>query len=110
MRSGEFLHYHLSGTAGQDRTPGVNNLALLAASLSGAARGAKTFHLGGGFGSREDSLFAFKASIGNRRSAFWTGQRVLDRSAYESLTRARNAMGGGSAAMDGNYFPAYRAP
>lgn len=109
LRGGELLHYHLSGTAGGERVTGANNLALLAAALQGRAEGARLFHLGGGFGSREDSLYQFKASIGDRRAEFWTGSIVHDPERYEALGRLREAAGAGTA-VTGDYFPAYRAP
>lgn len=109
LRDGELLHYHLSGSAGS-RVPGVNNLGLLEASVRGAARGARVFHLGGGVGSQADSLLAFKASVGNRRAAYWTGQRIFDPAAYAGLCEARRRAAGPAAAMNGSYFPAYRAP
>jgi carbamoyl-phosphate synthase large subunit len=105
LRDGELLHYHLSGSAG-GRIPGVNNLGLLVAALRGASRGARIFHLGGGVGSRPDSLFAFKASVGDRRAEYWTGQRIFDPVSYRRLCEAR----GKSMATNGSYFPAYRAP
>lgn len=110
MRHGPYLHYHLSGTSGDSRIPGVNNLALLEASVLGAQRGARIFHLGGGFGSKEDDLFAFKAGVGDRRAEFWTGARVHDGAAYERLCEARREGTGGGAPLDGHYFPAYRTP
>ena len=110
LREGEFMHYHLSGSVGVGRIPGVNNLGLLEASVRGAARGARTLHLGGGVGSRPDSLFAFKASVGNRRAEYWTGQRILDPAAYVRLCEARKAAGGANVSANGNYFPSYRIP
>ena len=72
------------------RIPGVNNLGLLEAAVRGAARGARIFHLGGGVGSLPDSLFAFKASVGNRRAEYWTGQRIFAPVSYGQLCEARD--------------------
>jgi hypothetical protein len=116
LRAGDLLHYHLSGTAGGPRVTGVNNLALLAAALHGHSEGAQRFHLGGGFGSREDSLFQFKASVGDRRAEFWTGSVVHDPRRYEMLCGLRGLKmekgdgGGAPGSGAGDYFPAYRAP
>jgi carbamoyl-phosphate synthase large subunit len=106
LREGELLHYHLSGSSGDDRVPGVNNLGLLVAAVRGAALGARVFHLGGGVGARADSLFTFKASVGDRRAEFWTGQRIFDPVAYARLCEGCGA----SAATNGGYFPSYRDP
>lgn len=113
LQHGEMLHYHLSGSADGARIPGVSNLALLQAARRGAARGARKFHLGGGVGSLADSLFAFKASVGDRRAEFWTGSKVHVRDRYEALVEMRargTADGRGSAGGESGYFPAYRAP
>ncbi len=110
LREGELLHYHLSGSGGGPRVTGANNLALLAAALEGRARGARRFHLGGGFGSREDSLFQFKASVGDRRAEFWTGARIHDPGRYDALRALRSGAAGAAPAGTGDYFPAYRAP
>lgn len=106
LQEGELLHYHLSASAPGAQPPGVNNLGLLEAAVRGAARGARIFHLGGGVGSRADSLFAFKASIGDRRAEYWTGQRVFDPVSYGRLCEAHGKV----PATSGSYFPAYRAP
>lgn len=112
IQHGEFLHYHLSATAAGRRMTGANNLALLEAALRGAARGAKMFHMGGGLGTREDSLFTFKASVGNRRAEFWTGAKVFSRDRYDALVemQVRGAAGtkGAPSSGESGYFPAYR--
>jgi len=124
LAHGPFLHYHLSGSAAGEKVPGANNLALLEAGLRAAAAGARVFHLGGGFGARSDSLLAFKASMGDRRAEYWTGERIHDADRYARLCKAwgraqaaasGDEAGGASACVSGGtagdgYFPAYRAP
>ncbi|HYM10811.1 MAG TPA: GNAT family N-acetyltransferase [Bryobacterales bacterium] len=65
-------------------------------------RGNHVFHLGGGRGGRQDSLFGFKAAFSRRRHLFYTGRWILDPIAYHALCA------GIRAAPD--FFPAYRAP
>ncbi len=54
------------------------------------ARGDTVFHLGGGKGGRNDSLFSYKAGFSPRRHPFHTWRVVTDPQAYERLVRARN--------------------
>ncbi len=66
-------------------------------------RGNRVFHLGGGRGAAEDSLFAFKARFSRRRHVFYTGRWILDGDAYRSLCE-------GLPHPAPDFFPAYRAP
>ncbi|MCW5976528.1 MAG: GNAT family N-acetyltransferase [Bryobacteraceae bacterium] len=70
-------------------------------------RGCRRFHLGGGVGCRNDTLFQFKAGFSQDRARFRTFRMIADESAYAQLTRLRKV---GAAEWDENYFPAYRAP
>lgn len=70
------------------------------------ARGNRVFHLGGGRGGREDSLFAFKAAFSPRRHRFYTGSWILNEPIYQRLCEARREAG----QLSQDYFPAYRAP
>ena len=61
------------------------------------------FHLGGGAGAKEDSLFAFKQRFSPEgRREFWVGKLVHDEDAYRRLS------GGAEIDLEG-FFPAYRA-
>lgn len=97
-----WLHYHLSATTDRARTTGATNLVLLEAASWAQARGFTCFHLGGGLGSREDSLYAFKRRFdpGGERE-FAVGKAVHDVERYAALA--------GDARPDG-FFPAYRRP
>jgi len=74
--------------------------------------GARVFHLGGGLGSQEDSLYRYKATFSDRRHRFKTWQWIIDGGAYEDLCRERAAQldRSGGADVDQDYFPLYRAP
>ena len=67
--------------------------------------GMTAFHLGGGVGGAEDSLFNFKAGFSDRRHPFRVWRWVPSPAAYEQLCAAR-----GGAGVAGSYFPAYRVP
>ena len=97
-----WLHYHLSATSDRARTTGASNLLLFEAARWAQARGFTRFHLGGGLGGREDSLYEFKRRFdpeGTCEAA--VGKAVHDPERYAALA--------GDAGLDG-FFPAYRQP
>lgn len=102
------LNYHLSGSLLEYRHLAPSNLLLYEAAQWGFSKGMKTFHLGGGLGSGEDSLYKFKAAF-NRNSdyRFSIGKLIVDRQKYNELLGHR----GFSEQQLGtiSYFPAYRA-
>jgi serine/alanine adding enzyme len=102
MRGDRWLHYHLGATHNSARDLGASNLLLYEAALWGQEQELETFHLGGGAGGHEDSLFAFKqrfSPYGLRE--FWVGKAVHDEHAYRELS------GDAELDLDG-FFPAYR--
>jgi hypothetical protein len=66
------------------------------------ARGERVFHLGGGKGGSNDSLFTYKAGFSPSRHPFHTWRLVADQSAYRELTAGR-----APADLIGT-FPSYR--
>lgn len=97
------MNYHLSGSRSEFRNLAPTNLLLFEAAKWGAARGLKTFHLGGGVGAREDGLFRFKKSFFRGEPCTYSiGKRVFDEGAYAALGRLS-----GSGEVEG-FFPAYR--
>jgi Acetyltransferase (GNAT) domain len=104
LRGDRWLHYHLGATADSARDLSASNLLLYTAALWGQAQHLEEFHLGGGAGGKEDSLFAFKERFSpSARREFWVGKAVHDEAAYRRLS------GGAEIDYDG-FFPAYRAP
>ena len=73
-------------------------------------RGNTVFHLGGGRGAHEDSLFEFKRRFSPRRHPFSTGRWILDGAAYRDLVETRGSVIGGDGFFDPGYFPTYRSP
>ncbi|MCO8276584.1 GNAT family N-acetyltransferase [Actinoplanes sp. TRM 88003] len=67
------------------------------------ARGDTVFHLGGGKGGEQDSLFSYKAGFSPRRHPFHTWRVVSDRMAYEDLVSAT-----GRQPDESGTFPPYR--
>ena len=84
------MHYHLSASDYNFRNVGATNLLLYETALWGNANGYRTFHLGGGLGSSEDSLYKFKKSF-NRYSErrFFIGKKWFNTKVYEKLVEIR---------------------
>ena len=102
------IHYHLSGTEKEYRGLAPTNLLLYEAALWGCRRGYQLFHLGGGVGSGEDSLYKFKAAF-NRNSDFQfsIGQEVFNLGMYNQLIEWRKEQEP-AFISDSSFFPAYR--
>ena len=89
-----WLHYHVSGTSERGREAAAANLVLFEAARWGQKQGLEQFHLGGGAGGREDTLFHFKRRFypDGRREAS-VGKLVHDAEAYRSPERTARACG-----------------
>lgn len=108
LHANGLMHYHLSGTMAEYRKYAPTNLLLYEAALWGHDNGFKLFHLGGGVGSGEDSLYKFKAAF-NRNSdyQFSIGQEVFNPGVYNQLVEWRKETDP-SFDCDSAYFPVYR--
>lgn len=73
-----YMSYHLSGSLREYQNLAPSNLLLYKAALWGCRNGCRSLHLGGGVGSKEDSLFKFKSSFNrNDRIQFSIGKKVF---------------------------------
>jgi predicted N-acyltransferase len=74
--------------------------------------GARDFHLGGGVGAQEDSVFRYKSGFSPRRHVFSTWRWIIQPGLYAELTeaRARWNRAHGTRPISDRYFPAYRCP
>ena len=107
MFANKQMHYHLSGSLMEYRKYAPTNLLLYEASIWGCEHGYKTFHLGGGIGGKEDSLYRFKKEFNRYKSSvFCSGQRVYDWVKYQKLI---NIEKNDNVIKDMEYFPLYRA-
>ena len=106
------IQYHLSGT--RDHFLGVSPMTLMlhTVRLWGNEIGARVLYLGGGVGSRNDSLFHFKAGFSNCRHYFGTWRWLVAPEIYRELCeeRRRRDERDGLAAVSADFFPAYRCP
>lgn len=101
------VQYHLSGTHDDCVELRPTKPMLWEAARWAKARGNKVFHLGGGVGAQEDSLFLFKAGFSARRHEFSTWRIIVDPDAYQRLSGLALDRRGSQAPND--FFPAYRA-
>jgi sugar O-acyltransferase (sialic acid O-acetyltransferase NeuD family) len=100
---------HLSGTADGFHRFAPAKLLTNHVRRWAQSQGEKLFHLGGGLGGREDSLFQFKAGFSSHRADFYTYRIVLDPSKYQQLVE-RWRLSGGQVSEAGDFFPLYRRP
>lgn len=70
-------------------------------------RQARTYHLGGGVGGKNDSLYTYKRGFSPHSRPFHTWRVVTDRAAYAAVS---GRSGVTSLEAGDGYFPAYRAP
>ena len=97
------MNYHLSGSLREFSSLAPGNLILYTTALWGCANGYKTFYLGGGVGSGEDSLFKFKrAFYKGDLNHFYIGKKIYDQEKYRELVVIREDI------KNTNYFPHYR--
>lgn len=100
------LNYHLSGSLKEYQNLAPSNLLLYKAALWGCANGCKTFHLGGGVGSCEDSLYKFKkAFYRGEPYKFHIGHKIFNQEKYKALIKLRCK----EEIDNSGFFPKYRA-
>ncbi len=107
------IQYHLSGTSTAHLDErGASKLILDETRIWGVENGFKWFHLGGGLGAREDSLFRFKAGFSKTRLSFSTAKMVIRADAYRELSglRKQSDRRDGRVSADDGFFPEYRRP
>lgn len=98
------INYHFSGRLQEYSLWAPMNLLLYNVALWGYANGYKTFYLGGGVGSKEDSVIKFKRKFyKGKLNRFYIGEKVYDREKYFALLSLRDEV------VDSGFFPAYRA-
>jgi hypothetical protein len=103
---------HLGGTRDAFLKFSPDRLVVDAERIWAKELGARVFHLGGGVGAQDDSVFRYKSGFSDRRHTFRTWRWVLQPDVYNSVcaaTAQRNASTG-LHAISADYFPAYRCP
>ncbi len=103
------MHYHLSGSDMAYRHLAPSNVLLYEAALWGYKQGFKTFHLGGGIGSKEDNLYKFKSVFNkNANYQFSIGKEIFNQELYDQLVEKRRETDHDFDASS-SYFPLYRS-
>lgn len=99
----DYVSYHLSGSLQQYQKLAPSNLLLWEVMKYFSNKGYKTFHLGGGVGSKEDSLFHFKkVFFKGEYTKFYIGQSIFMNEKYDELCNIKSSI------KNKNYFPKYR--
>lgn len=97
------MNYHLSGSLKEYSSLASGNLLLYEAALWGCENGYRTFCLGGGIGSEDDSLFKYKrAFYKGELNHFYIGKKIFDHRKYNELVEMRGV-------LESEFFPRYRA-
>lgn len=103
----EQMHYHLSASDKKYQHLAPSNLLLYEASCWGYSNGFKTFHLGGGLGSNEDSLYKFKKAFNrNSKTEFSIGRKIFSEKKYLEFVDLRKKQI--KFKENNSFFPLYR--
>lgn len=104
LRANNKLSYHLSGSLKEYGSLASTNLLLYEVAKWGSNNGYKTLHLGGGVGTKEDSLYSFKKAFNkNDGLQYSIGELIFDEEKYKWLVSLRKDE------MQGKFIPQYRA-
>lgn len=107
---GGLVQYLFSGTADEFRQLAPTKLVLSTMIDWACRQGFRTFHLGGGLGGQEDSLFRFKAGFSDLRGDFGSLRVVVDGSRYAAVTERWRLLRGPQGEGEAGFFPIYRGP
>lgn len=107
LYANEQVHYHLSASNREFQHLAPSNLLLYEVACWGSENGYKTFHLGGGLGSKEDNLYKFKKVFNkNSDTTFRIGRKIFSEEMYNELISLRK--GELPSGSNTGYFPEYR--
>jgi Acetyltransferase (GNAT) domain len=105
------VQYHLGGTHPDFFRQAPSKLMFDYVRSWAKSRGNRVFHLGGGLGGGNDSLFQFKAGFSKQRHPFRTVRAIVDPERYHQLVNFRATILEVQAEdlLTSGFFPAYRA-
>lgn len=101
VKTNGIVQFHLSGTRTDYLRLRPSKLFLDEMRLEATEQNFKYFNLGGGLGSREDSLFEFKSSFSKDFRTFEIWKHVVNQEVYDELSTNN--------CVTNDYFPLYRA-
>ncbi|MCK5028104.1 MAG: GNAT family N-acetyltransferase [Bacteroidales bacterium] len=99
----KIVQYHLAGTAEEYLHQTPMKLILDEVRLKSTKECFDTFHLGGGVGSQQDSLFRFKSGFSDNYKQFNLWKYIVNDEVYNELVAKRK-----NEINDTSYFPLYR--
>ncbi len=109
IMAGGKINSHLGGSNPEYNEYQPQTILTYHEALWGCEHGYKTMLLGGGLGSKEDSIYQFKKGFNQTSNhVFKTGRRIFDQEKYEKLCEIRNVVAG-DFNRDSSFFPEYRA-
>lgn len=106
MKKGNIVQYHLSGLSEDHFDLNPIKLIIDEMRIKSTEEGFKYFNLGGGLGSKEDSLFRFKSGFSKDFRVFKTWKYIVNKEAYKAQTY--DVLGQDFDLSTIEYFPAYR--
>lgn len=96
------MSFHLAGCLEEYNVLAPNNLIMYQAALWGCENGCKTLLLGGGVGSKADTLLRYKKTFNKGGlSHFYIGKKIIHPGKYDELNRL-------AAPVESLFFPQYR--
>jgi sugar O-acyltransferase (sialic acid O-acetyltransferase NeuD family) len=104
----DIMQTHLSGDDAKYHRLAPTKLLMHYARAWGKRRGHTTLHLGGGVGSRKDSLFEFKAGFSPNRHVFRTLRMVMNERRYAALMLRAGRLLSLPDDLAAPYFPPYQ--
>lgn len=102
------VQYHLSGSAASYSKYAPTKLMLDFMRRWSKEQGYRYYHLGGGVGGEQDSLFNFKAGFSKLRGEFHTCRMVLDQNQYDQVVDLWKSVCK-DLKPSSDYFPLYRS-
>ncbi|MGO8689424.1 MAG: GNAT family N-acetyltransferase [Thermoguttaceae bacterium] len=101
---------HLGGRREEKPTVAPTKLMMHFIRCWAKERGNRVFHLGGGLGAKNDSLFFYKCGFSSLRGEFLTWRAVLRADTYQALVAQWPRITGVQTEFADDFFPAYRWP
>jgi len=101
ITTGPIVQYHLSGTKTEYLNVMPLKMLIDEMRIRATEKGCTHFNLGGGFGSKEDSLLRFKMSFSKNLKMFCIWKHIVDVDIYKQLIIDNKS-------TNQDFFPAYR--
>lgn len=109
MAKGPFVQYHLSALNEDFHDPSCIKLIIDEMRIKSSNAGFEYLNLGGGRGSKKDSLFAFKSNFSKKVKSFKIWKHIVDEKAYKTLVENHLRHSVETGPIDTEFFPAYRS-